>query len=191
MSSLSEQHQQQSLGSVESTARASAVKALEERGVIRAPELVALSTPIAVLGWCKWWDTQRGVRVALLVDRIRSGDEPPAVIEGDDGSRYIAEVINWLRHLPEVFTVSAAVITATRNAYGDGEAKRLESSTGPHPAAVAAVLRLHHTDGKLTVKTHGPVIRAAVKAFDERALADLEVIGAERRESIESRGAAA
>ena len=190
MSSLSEQQQQQALASVESTARDAAVKALEERGVLNAPKLVALSTPVKVLAWCRWWDTQHGVRVALLVDRIRSGDEAPAVIDGDPASNYITEVVNWLHKLPEVFTVNSAVVDATRSAYGDVEANALAKSAGPHPAAIAAVLRLHHTDGKLTVKTHGPVIRAAVKAFDDRALRDLKAIAAERRAS-EVRGRAA
>lgn len=190
----SPEQQQQALASVESTARASAIKALEERGVINAAKLVGLSTPVKVLGWCRWWDTQRGVGVALLVDRIRSGEEPPAVVEPDSATRYIDGVVDWLhRKMPEVFAVSAAVVKATRTTYGDVEAKRLESSAGPHPAAVAAVIRLHHsTGGKLTVKEHGPTIRAAVREFDERAVSDLEAIAVQRRQSIEmSQGTAA
>lgn len=40
----------------------------------------------------------------------------------------------------------------------------------PHPAAVAAVIRLHHQHGKgsLTAAAHGPAIRQAVAAFDTR-----------------------
>lgn len=41
---------------------------------------------------------------------------------------------------------------------------------GPHPAAIAEVIRLHYQYGKgqLTVRKHGSRIRAAVKAFDKR-----------------------
>lgn len=43
-------------------------------------------------------------------------------------------------------------------------------SPAPHPAAMAAVIRLHWTvgKGKLTRAEHGAEIRAAVARFDER-----------------------
>jgi hypothetical protein len=43
----------------------------------------------------------------------------------------------------------------------------------PHPAAVAAVLRLHglHGRGSLTCREHGEVITAAVRDFDARVTA--------------------
>lgn len=39
-----------------------------------------------------------------------------------------------------------------------------------HPAAVATVIRLHFLEGKgnLTKTKHGPLIRAAVRAWDQR-----------------------
>ena len=38
-----------------------------------------------------------------------------------------------------------------------------------HPAAITAVIRLHHQHGKgkLTVREHGPAIRSAVDGFEK------------------------
>jgi len=43
----------------------------------------------------------------------------------------------------------------------------------PHYAAVAAVIRLHYTVGKgrLTIREHGPIIRAAVAATQDHTSA--------------------
>lgn len=163
--------------------------------MLRAPALVALSSPSVVLGWCQWWDAQRGVQPALLVERIQSGDEPPELTkrlsESERQAAYGRSVVEWLaQKMPEFFTVNAKVVEATRKAYGDVEANTLAASSGAHPAATAAVMRLHYSDGKLTVKEHGPVIRAAVREFDARALADLKDILRDKQ-AIESRGEAA
>jgi hypothetical protein len=187
---MSEQQQQTATTDLElaaDTARDSAIRALEERGITRPDQLVAASEPITVLAWCRWWDAQHGVSPALLVDRIRSGDQPPRIITGrtdelDRQARYLADVVGWLvRKMPEVCTADPKVVEATRRVYGEGEANGLALDNTPHPAAIAAVIRLHHTAGKLTVKTHGPDIRTAVRTFDARAITDLAAIASARQ----------
>lgn len=62
--------------------------------------------------------------------------------------------------------------------YGRSIAKWLEENFpdlkdtdgSPHPAAIAAVIRLHYLHGKGSLRKgeHGPEIRAAVKAFNKK-----------------------
>lgn len=128
-----------------------ALRALQARGVGEHVfgDFRALD-PAVILDTCRWYDEQKGrVTTGVLVEELRAGGRTPSKRRSvADGRReYDEQVVAWLReHFPDL----------DRPVWG------------PHPAALAAVFRLHRTCGKgaLTVREHGPVIRAAVKAFD-------------------------
>lgn len=98
-----------------------------------------------------YFDQQTGVGAGVLDLAIREARVPvrkqSAGLERE--AQYAADVVAWLRkHFPEF----------DRPVWG------------PHPAAIGAVVRLHGRDGKGTLSrsAHGPEIRAAVKAWDDR-----------------------
>lgn len=98
-------------------------------------------------------------------------------------AQYGEQIRAWLLvKMPDVCRQDPKVIESHRRCFGDPEANRLAASTQPHPAAIAAVIRLHHGHGKgsLTVKGHGAEIRAAVKRANDQAIADYEAITSKR-----------
>lgn len=174
MTSTTNERTTQTYAQSEQAARDAATRALADRGIIRPEELLAFAAPANILAWCRWWDAQHGVRKELLAERIRSGETAPALktaagSQADYGDR----VRDWLvSKMPDVCKVNAKVVDAHRRLYGDELADQLEAATSPHPAAIAAVLRLHYRVGRLTVKEHGAEIRAAVREWDRTAIAD-------------------
>jgi len=174
--------------------RAAAAKALEERGLRGIDQLLQANTPVEILGWCRWWDQQRGVGIELLASRIFTGKSAPkAPGVGLDGQKAYGErVRRWLlEKLPDVCRDDPRVVEWEGRLYGDGAI--VSSVPEPHPAAVAAVLRLHwrHGKGALTVREHGPEIRSAVKRANEQAVADYRAIVKQReREAAVAAGPA-
>ena len=61
-----------------------AFQAMRARGVDGADELLTHADPEAIIRTCEWWDRQTGVRVGLLVSKIRKGgiDPEPAPVAG-------------------------------------------------------------------------------------------------------------
>ena len=57
-----------------------------------------------------------------------------------------------------------------------------EHMAGARVEETAAVIRLHHRHGKLTAGEHGPEIRAAAKAFNDRAIENYEAIATKREQ---------
>lgn len=132
-----------------------ALKELRARGIINPEQFLDAATPEAILDTCRWYDAQNGrVGTGVLVAELRAGGragwqpEPRQRDVTAEQRAYADEIVAWLReHFPEV----------DRPVYG------------PHPAAVAAVIRLHwvYGKGRLTVREHGPEICAAVDRWEE------------------------
>jgi hypothetical protein len=57
---------------------ADALRALRDRGVNGAEDLLELGTPAQILNACHAWDQEQGVRPALLVHWLRSGRFGPS-----------------------------------------------------------------------------------------------------------------
>lgn len=128
---------------------AAAMKELRKRGVTNPDEFAHLDAE-TLNRTIRWFDDQKGrVGAGVLVAELRRGGKRPTGSLVDEQREYANQITAWLsRHFPDL----------DRPGYG------------PHPGAVAEVIRLHHVHGKrsLTVIQHGSYIRAAVKAFDER-----------------------
>lgn len=127
-----------------------AVAAMQSRGLNNVDDLLSFATPDRIVGACRWWDGKRGAGTGVLAQAIRRGgmDEPSEQRDLLAEQKYADSIVAWLRqHFPQF----------DRPVYG------------PHPAAVAAVIRLHwlHGKGQLTVQEHGPEIRAAVARWEE------------------------
>jgi hypothetical protein len=50
-----------------------AVRALRDRGIDNAEDLLEHATPDAIIRTCEWWDRQTGVGTGLLVSKVRKG----------------------------------------------------------------------------------------------------------------------
>lgn len=169
--------------------RDDAARALRARGVIEG-NIAAIANgqpPELVHAWCQYAAGQRHMGPGALVDGIRTGHQPPNTPHqpsSRDQAIYGQEIASWLRqHFPGLCKVDRRVIEWERKVYGDAAAARLEHHDQPHYAAVAAVIRLHYQQGRsLTVKAHGPAIRAAVRITDDEAIADYRAIAVKREE---------
>lgn len=126
---------------------------LKARGVQASlPSLLQAASAQAIARTIDWWDGLSGAGPGVLVDAIRKGGvieqpEPKSMLEQQ--RIYGQQIAAWLtQNFPELD----------------------RPHWGPHPAAVAAVIRLHHQHGKgrLTKREHGPEIRAAVKAWQKK-----------------------
>lgn len=132
------------------------IELLVERGVNpgKAQELAAQFDPDRLRAAVAYFDAQRpgtvgpGVLVkAVLEGRSPTRQGPRSVL--DEQLEYAASIVTWLRaHFPDLD----------------------RPEWGPHPAAVAAVIRLHgqRLKGRLTVSEHGPEIRRAVREWDAK-----------------------
>jgi hypothetical protein len=127
-------------------------EALTERGVNPelAGALVLRLDADAVRRTIAWYDEQQGrVGAGVLVAELRAGGKrPPKQSTADEQREYADQVVDWLReHFPQW---------------------NRDDGNRTHTAAIACVIRLHHKHGKhgLSVREHGPEIRAAVREFD-------------------------
>lgn len=146
--SLSQSH----IGQADDVARRAAVKAMRERGITNPEELAGFAEPAAILRACRWFDGRHDAGPGLLAKVVRDGGMRERLSERDSmlerEKRYGLEIVEWLRaEFPEW---------------------NKDEGNGTHPAAVAAVIRLHfkHGKGRLTKGEHGAVIRDAVCRFD-------------------------
>ena len=135
---------------------AAAIQDLRDRDVTTPDEFASLEASV-IADTVRWYDherTQRPITAGVLVTQLRAGGKPgwkPARAAAglEHEAQYAADVVAWLRkHFPEL------------------DRPRF----GPHPAAVAEVIRLHARDGNgvLTKAVHGREIRAAVVAWNTR-----------------------
>lgn len=129
-----------------------AINALRARNIASPEELMPFASPQAVLGACRWWDTQKSAGTGMLAKVIREGGMPdwrPRRSMLDEQQEYGQQICDWL---------------------GENFPTLCDDRWGPHPAAIAAVIKLHYAEGKGSLRkgTHGPVIRAAVKAWDDK-----------------------
>lgn len=129
------------------------IEELVGRGVeeANAQTLVASHDPGRVWGAIGWFDSQRAGSVGpgLLVRAVQEGRvASPRRSMLDEQQEYGESICDWLNER----------FPGLRQASGR-----------PHPAAIAAVIRLHFRDGKgsLTRQRHGVEIRAAVDAWHE------------------------
>jgi hypothetical protein len=120
---------------------------LQRRGVQASlSSLLEFASVDAIERSIEWWDRLPDAAPAVLVGSIRGGGIPA---RHTDSVQYGEQIVAWLtEYFPEL----------------------ADEHGRPHPAAVAAVIRLHHRRGKgqLTKREHGPEIRAAVKAWAKR-----------------------
>lgn len=125
---------------------AAALNELRLRGVTNPDEFASLDAAV-IRDTVRWFDGQGDrVTAGVLVLELRKGGRKPQRSVADEQREYADSIVSWLnQHFPEF-------------------QQRLGN---PHPAAVAAVIRLHYRDGKgnLTVRKHGGEVRAAVKAW--------------------------
>lgn len=123
---------------------------LKKRGVQTSLfSLLETASLQAIWRTIEWWDRQPDLGVGVLVGQLRAGGVRDEKSQLDRQREYGEEICAWLSEsFPEL-----------RDPHGY-----------PHPAAIVAVIRLHHQHGKgqLTKRAHGPAIRAAVKRFEER-----------------------
>jgi hypothetical protein len=133
--------------------RETAGRELAARGVSdgETRRLLQASTATNILGWCRWFDRQPEIGAGALVVRVRSGQPAPPERRDSDAQqrRYEQQIVRWL---------------------GCSFPQLIDPRWGAHPAAVAAVVRLHHACGKghLTRREHGAAILAAVAEWDRR-----------------------
>lgn len=168
------------------------IQLLRGLGISAADEFASLDAQVGSRVVAEW--QQQSSDVKLLVYRLRAAlkaqNGKRASVLLDREAEYGRAIEAWLvEHMPDVCVTTSAVVEAIREAYGDLEADRLAHSTGVHPAAFASVIRQHFEFGKRSVKAS--MVRAAVRASDERAICDLKAIAAARKEQIETRSQAA
>jgi hypothetical protein len=132
--------------------QASKLQDLRDRGV-HNPEQFASLDAETIEQTLAWFDQQAGrVGVGVLVQELQAGGRKPAAAKQDLASKeaqYGHEVVAWLQaEMPEL----------------------CRPKWGPHPAAVAALIRLDYVHGKTNRRksTHGPTIRAAVKDWERK-----------------------
>lgn len=136
-----------------SDAVSQSVALMSNRGIDNPQELLAFASPERILAACRWWDTKPGAGAGVLARVIRQGGiEPQAASKTssllEEQDRYGESIVAWLREkLPDVCD--------------EGR---------PHPAAIAAVIRLHgrYGRGSLTPGDHGDQVRLAVKVWHQR-----------------------
>jgi hypothetical protein len=102
-----------------------------------------------ISAWTDYAARHPSMGAGALIEGIRSGQLPPAkpVRVLDAQAQYGRDIQAWLsKHFPELD----------------------RPGWGPHPAAIAEVIRLHwrHGKGRLTREEHGPAILAAVEAWE-------------------------
>jgi hypothetical protein len=130
---------------------AAALENLRARGVTKPDEFAALGADV-IDDTIRWFDAQDGrVGAGVLVNELRAGGKPGwtpqasrSASVADTQREYGESITAWLtKHLPELD----------------------RPGWGPHPAAVAAVIRIHHRDGKtaLSKSKHAAEIRQAVR----------------------------
>ena len=156
---------------------AAAIEDLRLRGVVNPEQFASLGV-VTIAATCRWFDDQ-GSRVGpgVLVMELRNGGRRQydglrrSVL--DSQREYGEQIEAWLTaKFPDLCKTDSRIIAAERKLGDLPLADRLAAAARPHIAARAAVIRLHARDGRgLTVKQHGPEIRAAAKAYDKRALA--------------------
>ena len=131
-----------------------ALDALKERAIDNPEQYLKLAAPDRILATCRWYDEQGGrVGPGVLVMELRAGGKPATWSPQAERS-----------------------LLDEQRVYGDSIAAWLHEKfpalcdPDPHPAAIAAVIRLHfkHGKGRLTVAEHGAEIRAAVADFKRR-----------------------
>src|SRR5215472_12951143 len=117
-----------------------AIDMLKDRGMDN-PEQWAHLDPAVIKATVRWYDEQNGrVGIGVLVNELRKGGRQPARRRDPlaEQQTYADELVAWVRrHLPEVD----------------------RPRHGPHPAAVAAVIRLQWQHGKrLSAREHGAAV---------------------------------
>lgn len=128
------------------------IQVLRDLGISAAAEFATLDATVANRVMAEW--SAQSSDVNLLVYRLRSalkaqtGKRASRLL--DSQAEYGRQIAAWLeRELPDV----------------------CDPRTGAHPAAVAAVIRLHHEHGRGLTKTkHGAQIRAFIRTWEERLL---------------------
>ena len=136
-----------------STGPENAVRELTARGVSDPEQLLRFASPEAIVGACGWFDSLAGnPGLGVLANAIKAGGKP-----------------DWQPPKPRS-TLGA------QQAYGEKIVERLREhfpqwnkpdGNRTHPAAIAAVIRLHWLYGKdVAVLEHGGAIRAAVTTWD-------------------------
>ena len=120
---------------------------LKTRGVTSPDEFATLNDA-TILDTIRWFDLQEGrVGAGVLVAELRNGGRQPTRRNTTAEQQAYADAIvaSLRRHFPEFD----------------------RPVDGPHPAAIAAVIRLHWLYGKdVAVLEHGGTIRAAVTTWD-------------------------
>ena len=99
------------------TVQAAAARALEERGLRGVENLLAANTPVAILGWCKWWDGQRDVGIELLASRIFTGRPAPkpSGVDLDEQKAYSEGIRRFLvEKMPDVCRQDPRVVANSR-----------------------------------------------------------------------------
>lgn len=130
---------------------ASQLQALSDRGVSNPAEFASLDAQ-TVERTLAWFDQQGDrVGVGVLVRELRNGGRKAPARRDLLGreAQYGRDVCAWIRkHFPDL----------------------CNTDWGPHPAAIVAVIRLHHLHGKGSLRpgTHGSQIRAAVEDWEHR-----------------------
>lgn len=163
-----------------------AVAALRDRGVAEhALAEFETADPRTVMETCIWFDEQRGrIGVGAFLLELRGRLSQRRRLSTLDAEKeYGNQIRAWLlAKLPDVCKPDDRLVEWERRLYGEDAARGLAAASEPHPAAVGAVIRLHHRYGKgqLTVREHGPMIRAAVRAHNDQAIRDYEAIAAKR-----------
>jgi hypothetical protein len=120
-----------------------------------AQQLAASYDTEHVQAWTDYAARQQGMGAGALIVGIRSGDPPPTRPKSvlAQQAEYGRSIQAWLaKNFPEYD----------------------RPKWGPHPAAVAEVIRLHwrHGKGSLTKEEHGPAIHAAVERWEAEAEPD-------------------
>ena len=135
------------------TTTTTAIANLRARGVTApvAQQLVAGHDTDLIQAWTEYAARFPSMGAGALIQGIRTGNLPPAKPKSmlAQQDEYVRAILAWLaKHFPEYD----------------------RPKWGPHPAAVAEVIRLHwrHGKGSLTKEQHGPAIHAGVEAWEAR-----------------------
>ena len=133
---------------------ASQLQALKDRGVQNPSEFVHLPVDV-IQQTVAWWDqqhTRRSAGTGVLVTELRNG-----------GRQQKAHTAATLTQREARYAASIVAFLAER--FAD-----LFDNGLPHPAAVAAVTRLHFLHGKqgLTAAEYDAPVRDAVEAWETR-----------------------
>ena len=135
------------------TTTTTAIANLRARGVTApvAQALAADHDAERIQAWTDYAARHQGMGAGALIEGLRSGELPPAPAKPKsmlaEQAEYGRSIQAWLsKNFPEYD----------------------RPRWGPHPAAVAEVIRLHwrHGKGTLTREEHGPAIHAAVAKWE-------------------------